>query len=54
MIPEHTYHPPDYTFREDIFTELSMLFEAHDQLPEHSPDCEKSCILGQFYKNHAL
>jgi hypothetical protein len=48
------YHPPDYTFRGEVMDELRIMFEAHDQLPEHSPECEKHCVLGLFYQNHPL
>jgi hypothetical protein len=48
------YHPPDYSIRGMIFQELGIMFEAHDQLAEHSPDCEKHCVLGLFYQNHPL
>jgi len=48
------YHPPDYTFRGEVMSELSRMFVAHDELPEHSPECEKQCVLGLFYSNHPL
>jgi hypothetical protein len=54
MQPDEAYHPPDYTFRGELMDELGMMFESHDQLPEHSPACEKSCVLGLFFKNHGL
>ena len=54
MIPDEIYHPPDYAFRGEVMRELGTMFEAHDQLPDHSPMCEKSCVLGHFFNNHPV
>ena len=54
MEENRIYHPPDYTFRGEVMSELSRMFVAHDELPEHSPDCEKQCVLGLFYSNHPI
>ena len=54
MKPGIKYRPRGYTVRDMLVEEMGRLFDAHDTLSNHSPDCEAYCIVLQLHNNHVI